>query len=213
MKKWGILSDRIENPFLLKLGDIVRIISAALNAFRGPIMVNAQNDDLCAIAKLMKEQLFKNNTLQNDIGRGLISTRSHWKNLDDEDIEFPEIDLDILRSLFFGTYQIKQSKTYTEEHLDENGNYVIQVAPENNEVLRCRIQSRHSNATRYYAWIQYNLTSNGIDAWYCQCRSGARTLGCCGHIASVIWYLSYARLHDFQPSSGRKRIVEAIEYI
>ncbi|CAF1504733.1 unnamed protein product, partial [Rotaria sordida] len=212
-KKWRILSDRIENPFLPKLGDMVRIISAALNPFRGPILVDAQHDDLCAVAKMMKEQLSKNNTLQDDIGCGLISSRSHWKNLDDEDIEFPEMDLDTLRSLFFGIHQIKQSKTYTEEHLDENGNYVIEVAPGNNEVLRCRIQSRHSKATRYYAWIQYSLTSNRIVAWYCQCRSGARTLGCCGHIASVIWYLSYARLHDFQPSIGRKRIAQAIEYI
>ena len=101
--------------------------------------------------------------MQDDIGHGLISTRSHWKNLDDEDVEFPELDLDILRSLFFGIYQIKQSKTYTEEHLYENGNYVIQVASENNEVLRCFIHSRHSNATRHYAWIQYNLASNRID--------------------------------------------------
>ena len=65
-------------------------------------------------------------TLQDAIGRGLISTRSHWKNLDDDDIEFPELDLDILRSLFFGIYQIKQSKTYTEEHLDENGKEMCQ---------------------------------------------------------------------------------------
>ena len=213
MKKWRILSHRVPNPFLPKLGDMVRVISSALNAFRGPIMINAQNDDLCAIAKLMKEQLFKNNTLQDDIGCGLISTRSHWKNLDDDDIEFPELDLDILRSLFFGIYRIKQSKTYTEEHLDENGNYVIQVAPENNQVLSCPIQSRHSSATRYYAWIQYNLTGNGIDGWYCQYRSGARTLRCYGHIASVIWYFSYSRLHAFYPLSGRKRIVESIEYI
>jgi hypothetical protein len=122
------------------------------------------------------------------------------------------MDLDILRSLFFGTYQIKQNKTDTEDHFDDNGNYVIQVAREDAEVLRCRIQSRHLNATRYYAWIQYPFSSNMIEVWYCQCRSGARTLGCCRHVASVIWYLAYARLQDFQPSFDRKRVVHAIEY-
>ncbi|CAF1117341.1 unnamed protein product [Rotaria magnacalcarata] len=212
MKKRRILSDRVENQFLPKIGDMVRIISAALNAFRGPIMTNAQDAELHTIAKMMKEQMLKNNILLDDINRGLISSRSRWENLDEQDIEFPEMDLNNLRSLFFGTYQIKQSKTYTEEHLDDKGNYVIQVAPEDNEFLRCRIVSRHSNATHYYAWIRYTLSTNTIHAWYCQCRSGARAIDCCGHIASVIWYLSYARLNDFQPSSGRKRIVEAIEY-
>ncbi|CAF4044121.1 unnamed protein product [Rotaria sp. Silwood2] len=213
MKKWRILSDRIENQFLSKLGDIVRIISAGLNAFRGPIISNVDDDQSKMMAKLMKEQKSKNNTLKCDIDRGLISSRSQWKKLDDENIVFPEMDLDHLRELFFGTYQIKQSETYTEEHLDEEGNYVVQVAPEEDELIRCRIQSRHSNATRYYAWIRYSLSENTITAWYCQCRSGARTVGCCGHIASVIWYLSYARLHDFHPSPGRMRVVQAIEYL
>ena len=123
------------------------------------------------------------------------------------------MDLNCLRSLLFGQYQIKQRKTYTEEHLDDKRNYVVQVFPENNEYLRCRIESRHSNAIRYYAWIQYELSTNMILARYCQCRSGARTIGYCGHVPNIIWYLSYARLRDFKLSSGRKRIVEAIEYI
>ena len=92
-------------------------------------MINARIDDSWAIAKLLKEQLFKNNTLQDDISRGKMSTGLLWKNLDNEDIELPEIDLDISLSSLFGIYQIQQSKTYTEEHLDENGNYVIQVTP------------------------------------------------------------------------------------
>ena len=41
MKKWRILSDRVENQFLPKIGDIVKVISAALNAFRGPVVTNA----------------------------------------------------------------------------------------------------------------------------------------------------------------------------
>lgn len=29
--------------------------------------------------------------------------------------------------------------------------------------------------------------------YYCTCKSGARTLGTCAHIASVLWYIGYAR--------------------
>lgn len=30
-------------------------------------------------------------------------------------------------------------------------------------------------------------------SYYCTCKSGARTLGTCAHIASVVWFLGYAR--------------------
>ena len=77
MKKWQILSDRVENQFVPKINDIVKIISAALNAFRGPIVNDSQDFESDSIAKIMKEQLLKNNTLLDDINHGLISSRSH----------------------------------------------------------------------------------------------------------------------------------------
>jgi hypothetical protein len=32
------------------------------------------------------------------------------------------------------------------------------------------------------------------------------TIGSCAHIVSIVWYLSYARRHDFHVSQGRRRI-------
>ncbi|KAJ8687901.1 hypothetical protein QAD02_023696 [Eretmocerus hayati] len=29
--------------------------------------------------------------------------------------------------------------------------------------------------------------------YYCQCKNGARTIGCCAHVMSVLWFLGYAR--------------------
>lgn len=29
--------------------------------------------------------------------------------------------------------------------------------------------------------------------YYCTCITGARTLGTCAHIASILWYLGFAR--------------------
>jgi hypothetical protein len=40
-------------------------------------------------------------------------------------------------------------------------------------------------------WIQYD--SNQIVAWYCKCKAGARVVGVCAHIPSVLLYLGYAR--------------------
>ena len=35
-----------------------------------------------------------------------------------------------------------------------------------------------------------------VQSWFCMCRAGARVVGMCSHIASVMWFLGYAR-HRF----------------
>ena len=60
-----------------------------------------------------------------------------------------------------------------------------------NGLLRAHIQSRHVTSKKYFVYVQYD--DSGIQEWYCQCRTGARTVGMCAHIASLIWYLGYAR--------------------
>ena len=42
-------------------------------------------------------------------------------------------------------------------------------------------------------WVEYTKGMNPITGWYCWCKSGASTLGCCAHVASVIWYLRQYR--------------------
>lgn len=159
----------------------------------------------------MRNRLTQRNTLLARIENGTLSRRSRrTTKIDDTQLDFPELSLDDLRILFFGVYQIKQARPYVEEHLDDDGSYFIELEESDENILRCTIQSRHSNATRYKVWIQYSLIGDPIRAWYCTCSSGARTVGCCGHIASIIWYLSYARHHHFYSSEGRRRIQQTI---
>jgi hypothetical protein len=109
-----------------------------------------------------------------------------------------------------GTYQLKQSLSYIHENFDENGDKSIEVFSDNTSIfepgtrlLRSRIQSRHSNNTKYNSYITYSTNSNDanpINDWYCTCKSGKRTVGCCSHIASVIYYLSNARYET--PKNG-----------
>jgi hypothetical protein len=42
------------------------------------------------------------------------------------EIEFPSLTEEYVRSLTFGTYQIKQAKPYTREHLDDEGKYYFE---------------------------------------------------------------------------------------
>ena len=112
-----------------------------------------------------------------------------WKepsnNLDD----FPRLTEDDLRNITCGVYQIKMSSSYIHEHLE--GNYQFFVHREDETLLRIKLQSRHISSKVYILWIEYNPIE--VTAWYCKCKSGARVVGVCAHIAAILWYLGYAR--------------------
>ena len=70
--------------------------------------------------------------------------------------------------------------------------YELMVGREAKDLLCVKIQSRHVSSRSYNVWIQYSSTNEGADAitgWYCTCPVGARLVGCCSHIAAVLWYL------------------------
>ena len=159
----------------------------------------------------MRTRVEYRNVLQQRIAAGTISTRSRWKKLiEDADFDFPELSHDDLCLLFLTTYKLKQAQMYTEEHLDREGDYLIELEGNDDGLLRCSIQSRHSNRIKYRSWIQYSLHGDPIVAWYCTCPSGALTVGACAHVVSIVWYLSYARHNNFHSSAGRRRIQQAI---
>jgi hypothetical protein len=108
--------------------------------------------------------------------------------------DFPRLSLDSLMDLTLGVYQLKQAKTYAIEHIDPDGAYEVKVAIQEKAIIRARIQSRHVNAVQYDVWLKY--CSNEILGWYCTCKVGARVVGCCAHISSLMWYLAYARYNS-----------------
>ena len=207
MKKWALLGSRIENAFIPKVADCVRIISAALNCYRGPIGVNTVNSDDTALVKYMPHRMGRNNMLQDRLNNGSLSSRSRWEKIEHSGFDFPQMSFNELRQLFFGTYQIKTGRCYVEEHMNNDGDYIIEVDNSNDNIVRACIQSRHSNTSIYKAWIQFSFTDDPIEAWYCQCTAGARNVGCCSHVASIVWYLAFTRHNDFKPSAGRQRII------
>ena len=60
-------------------------------------------------------------------------------------------------------------------------------------LIRARIQSRHSNQSKYLVYVLYDKIEAQNIYYICQCKSGNRTVGCCSHVATIIWYLGYAR--------------------
>lgn len=107
-------------------------------------------------------------------------------------------------------YQIKQAKLYTDEHLSDDGLYSVFIHRQERSIIRVQIQSRHTSSKVYNLWIQFNVGINPVDGWYCQCK--ARVVGCCAHVASVLWYLGYARhnpISTHKPSQDFENFVLA----
>ncbi|CAF2098267.1 unnamed protein product [Rotaria magnacalcarata] len=115
-------------------------------------------------------------------------------------------------SIFNGVFQLKRARSYAAERCS-TANLTSDVAY---SVHRCKIipnliriptQSAHSNRVTYHPTIHF--TDQAILGWWCDCFIGARFLGCCSHIASAIWFLSYQRWQTQQrhmPSGKYKNL-------
>ena len=191
--------------------DLVSIISAAINCCCDPIVIDPDSLYHQKLARFMHSRLPKKNLLQQLIEHGTLSSRSRWaRTIENADFDFARLSLDYIRFLFFQSYKIKLTKSYVEEHQNPDAGYITQLGDDGHSILRCTIQSRHSNLTKHKAWIQYSMTDDPITEWYPTCTAGAIIVGCCAQAASILWYLSYARHNNFENSRARHRIYQTI---
>ena len=208
LKKVKFFYNVIENHHIPHMQKFVKITSAAMNAYRPP-RSRDKTGDLAEATLMMQCACQANNDLKERVHGGALSRRGgEWVSIDAEGAaaDFPELDYEYLRPVTYGVYQLKQAKCYAHEHLDDDGSYKFELHEAAPDLLRVRIQSRHISAKKYFLWIQYTDNVNDIDpvkGWFCQCKAGARVVGCCAHVSFVIWYLSLAR-HLEQPLPGRR---------
>jgi len=109
--------------------------------------------------------------------------------------KFPLLTETFIRTFTFGIYQLKKAKSYTVEHLASHDDYTIEHLENEKNLIRVKIPSRHKSQKIYNIFIRFSLRSKQkpIEAWYCDCVAGARNVGSCSHVASVLWYLGVAR--------------------
>ena len=82
-----------------------------MNWLRGSVVKNDNTIDTDQLAKFMKDLIQRNDYLANLVDQGKLSTKQRWQKIDEIDFDFPDIDLEELPQLFFGSYHIKQSQT------------------------------------------------------------------------------------------------------
>ena len=199
VKQWRFFDKVMPNTLLPVVSDYFSIVCAIINRFSDTYVNDTSKDD--KLAKKILSLLNETNELEKyvkDIKDGS-ERRLKWVALDASEAiaDFPRLSLDDLMELTLGVYQVKQAKAYVIEHIDPNGSYEVKVAVKEKKLMRAHIQSRHANSVQYDVWLKY--THNEIFGWYCTCKVGARVIGCCTHISSLMWYLAYARYELSKP--------------
>ena len=196
IKHWRLLDKVIHNHYVTSIGDFVRIVCAICNDFRPPLSHPDPRGSELAEQMLKKSQ--EMNRIKTVVEEeNLLRKKTIYKDVCSFDItEFPVLSLDDLRDVTMGIYQIKMAPHYTKEHFEGDSLYKLQIIKDKPNLIRCKIQSRHSNSATHTLWIEYDKSN--VTGWYCTCKVGARIVGCCAHVASVIWFLGYKRYSEIK---------------
>jgi hypothetical protein len=192
--------------------DDIRISAALINKYFGDFGTDNKNDIM--IATKMMDRLNMGNRLENILENYHIDAkRKDFQKLDINSVpNFPKLDFDTLcNNITLGPFQLKQGLSYINENFNNPEYSGIEVFADNSRIfdentrlLRARIQSRHYNSKKYHSYLTYSTNKNDHDAikdWICTCKSGKRTVGCCSHVASIVYYLGNIKYSTPQKST------------
>ena len=216
LKQFKYFDKVVPNVDISNIKHNLHIVAALCNKYKPPLRKSSDED--CKIAEQMLQKAKQPNNLQQRIltDKRLQKRSKSWKPLDDNTAaaEFPKLSESYIRSITFGIYQLKQCPNYADQHLSE-GDMNIRVSTVARGLLQATIQSRHTGSKLYSLWIQYDECATSmedqIQEWYCECKVGARTVGCCAHIATVLWYLGYARHNNYSVSSRKEKMMNCLK--
>jgi len=217
LKKFKFFDGRKRPSFLDHYAALVKILTASLN-FQRPLLLDT-DEEKRKHATMARQMLIRSeettNPLATLVKSGTLSTG--WKKVTDEmELDNPKVapnfprmtEEEIESKITFGTYQLRQATHYADEHLNSNSGFKIHIRVIDPDIVRVRLQSRYRGDQGYYAFVRF--TANKVTQWYCQCKAGARTLGCCAHVATVVWYLSCARHNNYHLAPNHQRLWECI---
>ena len=151
IKQWKYLEKTLPNSQIPFIEADVKIVCAICNKFRPSLSVdNTHNTDDLQLAAQMIGMSFTQNQLRDRVARdGLDKRNVKWVKMDGADVTFPKLEEQSLRDITLGVYQLKLPKSYTQEHLDEDGNYEIMINNHMDGTLHARLQSRHTSSVKY----------------------------------------------------------------
>lgn len=197
-QKYKLFHHMLDNKLLPKVKLLYRIACYLNNTFGKRFKTDSTISN--EIIDRMLNPVYSTNTLANIVENENWHRKSKlFEKLKATDLaDFPEITERDLKILFSGTYQLAMAISYLAEMLDEQGDLQLKYI-KNKNIVAVSVQSRHSNRKVYKCYIEYKPNTDGIGGikrYTCDCPNGLRTIGCCCHVASIIYYLSNARYHS-----------------
>lgn len=202
------LDGTLQNTSLPKSTETLKICAALYNAYHPRLYSDQGSEEF--IIERFNRLINSENKLHFFLDQSGILRKTTSFSTFTGDI--PELTEQQLYRITLGSYQLKYCASYLDasssphlqiseytgtnfsrEILAANG-----IAASQPLLLRSLIVSRHKSRTTYkvFVLIDKELSDeSSIIGWTCQCNSGLRTLGCCTHVATVIWYLSYGKYH------------------
>ncbi|XP_043264042.1 uncharacterized protein LOC122404178 [Colletes gigas] len=194
-QKYRLLDRKLDNKMLPKIGIYCKIASFLQNRYGKRLNSDAGRLDIIA---QMKEKKNQENSLSEEIEKhGWSRKKLIFSDISTSDIfDFPEMTENDLHILFTGSYQFSQAISYLAEILNADGSITAKYVKERSNILKLSVKSRHINKKTYRCYIEYlpnTIGHSGVTRYACECASGKRTVGCCSHVAALIYYLAHGR--------------------
>ena len=201
-QKYHLIQRKLDNKMLYDIGSYFRIASFLHNKFGERLNSDTKYPE--KIGENMIAAKHKENELADIVEKhGWLRKKLPFKNITSDDVcNFPEMNEDDLKLFFMGSYQFMQAISYLAEMIKSDNTLKIKINQKDPFLLKIEIQFRHISSKKYRCFIQYDPQT--IKNHYCECANGKRTVGCCSHIAAVIYYLSYARFLSLIPKPAEK---------
>lgn len=210
--KWHLFNKIIPSILTPLLMSDYKIGASLLNAFGKPIICD--KEDFLNIGSRMINLVDKKNELTHIIHSKWFkrTQRLYFHSIEASQLIFPRLNREQLKNFSLGTYVIKQAISYTAEHIKLNGQFKISILPNEHVYhhfgnicamkkmnkpmfISAKIKSRFRGQKTHNSYILYDSSAVDIEKslHYCECQHGQRTVGCCAHVMSVVWYFGYGQ--------------------
>lgn len=223
-QKFKLFALPAHNATLCNDYDYLLIAFALLNLFHKPILSDEEHQNVSQIMKsrLNVPNRLKNIVQQYNLSQQRVPfDDANYTAMDNQEnnslLLFPKLTMEDLYYVSLGPYQLKNAVSYYAEHVEE-GIFLVQKFNPNARhrtsnldytthginvadplLIKAHMKSRYRSGKSHYIFVLADREKLGRDAileYYCTCESGSRTVGCCSHIATIIWYLGYAQYNE-----------------
>lgn len=204
-QKYRLIHNTLKNRLLPNAATYCKVACWLNNTFGKRLSSDEQlTDEIISHMKTRPQE----NTLAKEVAEDRWARRKTMFTVFDScnDLEdFPNLTIKELKILFTGTYQLKLCVSYLAEMIEKDGSVKFSWLKADAEIIKVNVQSRHKNSKAYNCYINYKAHTDGcagIRRYCCECANGNRTVGCCAHVACVIYYLSHGRFlqREFNPA-------------